>query len=336
MRWTILAVLMIGTCRTSCADDGVAIDPDEITQAIEKSLPLISKAAEGSAKQRTCFTCHNQALPILVLSEAQLHGFEVDEKLLGKQVQHTLRHLQKGKRNYSKGRGQGGQVLTAGYALWALEDAGHEPDETTTAVSHYLLEYQSKLERWSHGGKRPPSSGSDFTATYVALRGLARYATDEQAERHSARKEVVGKWLVGQTPNDTEGLVFQLRSLNVLGNDDGVTKLVQKLLDRQQKDGGWAQTPKMTSDAYATATVLVALMRDSDVTANHEVINKGIRYLLQSQKDDGSWHVKTRATPFQKYYESGFPHGKDQFISVTASSWATIALMLWEPAKEST
>ena len=40
--------------------------------------------------------------------------------------------------------------------------------------------------------------------------------------------------------------------------------------------------------------------------------------------DDGSWHVATRAKPFQTYFESAFPHGKDQFISITASSRSTV------------
>ena len=31
------------------------------------------------------------------------------------------------------------------------------------------------------------------------------------------------------------------------------------------------------------------------------------------------------------YFESGFPHGKDQFISIAASSWATTALALSLP-----
>jgi len=48
--------------------------------------------------------------------------------------------------------------------------------------------------------------------------------------------------------------------------------------------------------------------------------------------DDGSWHVPTRSTPIQTYYESGYPHGEDQFISITAAGWATTALALALPA----
>jgi hypothetical protein len=38
--------------------------------------------------------------------------------------------------------------------------------------------------------------------------------------------------------------------------------------------------------------------------------------------------VLTRSFPFQKYFESGFPYGDNQWISAAASSWATMALIL--------
>ena len=53
---------------------------------------------------------------------------------------------------------------------------------------------------------------------------------------------------------------------------------------------------------------------------------KGLQYLLKNQEADGSWHVATRSKPIQKYFESGFPHGVDQFLSMQATCWAIIAL----------
>ena len=40
------------------------------------------------------------------------------------------------------------------------------------------------------------------------------------------------------------------------------------------------------------------------------------------------WLSKSRSHPFQTYFESGFPHGPDQFISIAGSGWATAALVL--------
>ena len=65
--------------------------------------------------------------------------------------------------------------------------------------------------------------------------------------------------------------------------------------------------------------------------ADDEAIRRGLRFLIDTQLDDGSWHVVTRAKAFQTYFESGFPHEKDQFISIAASSWATLALLMTLP-----
>ena len=61
--------------------------------------------------------------------------------------------------------------------------------------------------------------------------------------------------------------------------------------------------------------------------ADDAIYQRGVKYLLEAQKEDGSWHVRSRSKPFQTYYESGYPHKKDQFISMAAGSWASLALL---------
>ncbi|MEC8942178.1 MAG: N-acyl-D-aspartate/D-glutamate deacylase, partial [Verrucomicrobiota bacterium] len=81
------------------------------------------------------------------------------------------------------------------------------------------------------------------------------------------------------------------------------------------------------SDPYATGSVLFALRRGADLAPEDKVYRRGLKFLLDAQHDDGSWYVKSRSKPFQTYYESGYPHKKDQFISMAAGSWATLALL---------
>jgi len=42
----------------------------------------------------------------------------------------------------------------------------------------------------------------------------------------------------------------------------------------------------------------------------------------------GSWYVKTRALAFQPWFDAGFPHGYDQWISAAGTNWAAMALTL--------
>ena len=90
--------------------------------------------------------------------------------------------------------------------------------------------------------------------------------------------------------------------------------------------------PGFNSDAYATGEVLVTLRECGDVAIADTTIQRGINSLLRTQEKDGSWLVHKRAVPFNGYLESGFPHGKFQISSFSGTCWATMALMLAEPA----
>lgn len=332
----VMAVVLAGfPGGRSLAEETGAPDEASLRAAIQRAIPPLEKASAGSADKRKCFTCHNQAIPILALTEAQQHGFEVDANNLDRQLKHTLDHLKRGKNQYEEFKGQGGRVLTAGYALWALEAGKHKPDETTALVTQYLLGYQLEQHYWHHPGNRPPSSGSRFATTYVALVGLDEYETEKQREAGDTRRAEILKWLLsarGKKAPETEDMVFRLRSLELVGAESqDIDSAVETLLATQRDDGGWAQKKDMKSDAYATATALTAMLRGGHVDRGSKAAQQAARFLLDGQQDDGSWHVVTRAKGFQTYFESGYPHGKDQFISCAAGGWATIALTLMLP-----
>lgn len=330
-RLAVYFALLLTVASLACADEANQFN-SKVRASIERAIPLIEAGAAGSAEQRQCFTCHNQALPILALTAAQHAGFAIDDVNLDRQLKHTLDHLKRGQKNYLAGKGQGGKVITAGYALLALETGGHVADDTTTAVTSYLLKYQKESDHWSHPGNRPPSSGSDFTTTALALRGLASFGATKQQADIESRKAVVREWLAKTQPKDTEDRVFQLHASKALETGlDQTVAAVTSLLQDQRDDGGWSQTEELESDAYATSTVLVALLQSDESMIADSSIQRGIKYLIETQCDDGSWHVQSRAKAFQTYYESGFPHQEDQFISIAASCWATMALVLSLP-----
>ena len=310
-----------------------ALTPAVLRAAIEKSLPLLTVGARGSMEKRErCFTCHNQGLPILALATAQSRGFKIDAAELAKQVKFTADFLDKNRTNYLAGKGQGGQADTAGYALWALENGGWKPDPTTAAVTEFLLHWQRDLVHWRPQSRRPPTEQSLFTSTYVALRGLRTYGTAEQHGRIAQRTEQVRAWLAKTPALDNEDRVFRLRALHVADAPQAErSQAAKELLAAQQPDGGWQQLSDMSTDAYATATALVALHEAGDLATTEAHYQKGLRYLLDKQLPDGSWLVTSRSKPIQSHYESGYPHGTNQFISISAAGWATTALTLALP-----
>jgi N-acyl-D-amino-acid deacylase len=334
MKFVLVILLSVSMLQTTArgaeiqAASSVEVDHQRIRDAVEKSLLLLERASAGSAEKRPCFTCHSQALPVLAITAARDQGFRIDKANLRRQLDHTAEFLGRGKENYVAGKGQGGRIDTAGYALWTLQAGKHKPDTVTAAVAEYILQTNVDSGHWAHSSNRPPTEASDFTTTYVALRGLAAFGIADQKSRISERQEAALQWLLKSKTVDTEDRVFQLRALFVAQAEKSTQRaFADKLIATQRSDGGWAQKDDMNSDAYATGTVLSSLAQTGHVLTTSPVYQNGLRFLLKSQKVDGSWLVESRSKPFQKYFETGFPHGAHQFVSTSATAWATIALL---------
>jgi len=89
----------------------------------------------------------------------------------------------------------------------------------------------------------------------------------------------------------------------------------------------------LPADAYATGLALWALHASGQVPPTDPAREKGVAFLLRTQLPDGSWHVKSRSFPFQPYFESGFPHGHDQWISASGTGFAAMALLQALPGR---
>jgi hypothetical protein len=288
-----------------------------VREAATRAVRLIDRTSATFLTTRTCFTCHTQTLSAMVLRDARKVGLKIDEANFKRQYQRAIEDL------------TGTRVDTKGHMLWALDIGQYAPDDKTEATVEYVLNYQKHHGTWQTTVDRPPSEASSFTTNYVALRGLNRYGTAKQREAIATRTTAVKKWLESANAVDTEDQVFRLRLAHELKlPSDKVDHYVQRLLREQEADGGWAQNRQMKSDAYATGSVLVALHEAGGLSCQHSAWQRGLGYLLRTQKPDGSWHVVSRAKPLMEYFESGFPHGKDQFISAFATGWATEALLM--------
>jgi len=333
-RCLLAIALLIGLVSSLSAAEPAATAED-IRAAVVKALPLIQIGSNGHRTRRTCFACHHQAIPIFAVTAARSRGISIKEEEVRKHLRFIADFLGKNRDGYREGRGQGGQADTAGYALWTLETGGWKPDETTAAVAEYLLRRHKDLDHWRSTSNRPPSEKSSFTTTYVALRSLQTFGTAEQKQRIDERIRVVRGWLEKTPATDNEDRVFRLWAMQRAGCEAGkVQAAARELIEKQREDGGWAQRDDMQSDAYATGSALAALHHAAGLATNDPIYQRGLKYLLATQAKDGTWHVHSRSKPFQTYFESGFPHGKDQFISLAASSWATTALALALPPVE--
>src|SRR5262249_47738337 len=156
---------------------------------------------------------------------------------------------------------------------------------------------------------------------YLALRALGKWGVPAQKERIEKRTDTVRGWLLQVTARDTEDRVFRLWGLQAAQADEKeIQSAARELIRSQRENGGWSQTDAMDSDAYATGSALVALHQAGGLATSDPVYQRGVGFLLKTQREDGTWLVRSRSRPFQTYYESGFPHSKDQFISMAATA----------------
>jgi hypothetical protein len=343
LQWLTAVISLALAFRVSGAAEAPVPQAD-LRDAVARALPPLAKGAAGHRESKSCFACHSQGLPIMAMSTARARGVTIDSEELKGQLQHIVEFLGENRAGYTEGKGQGGQADTAGYALVALELGGWTADETTAAVTRYLLLRNADLDHWRANSPRPPSEGSNFTTSYVALRGLAAFRTADQQAAFERRREQVRQWLIKTPAKDQEDRVFRLLGLELAeAASADIEAAVTDIKGKQRDDGGWAQldarggdapSAATQSDAYATGTALVALHQAGGLSTSDQAYQRGLRYLLETQQPDGTWHVVTRSQPIQKYFETGFPYGKDQFISSAATGWAATALGLaMEPAQ---
>jgi ankyrin repeat protein len=306
--------------------------PRSARAAIEKAVASLQPASVGFSRGAKCVSCHNQSLPSMAVKAAVDHGVPVDWALAAHPTQATFATWKDSREQYMLANTPaGGFVAGTPYALLALAEEGVAPNGLTDVVALSLANTQRRDGSWNvpvgqaGGGIRPPlGSIGSIVLTALAVRSLSVYAPrGRQAETTS---RLARAFLRAAQPSDTQDQVFRLLGLVWSAAPAAeVSKETARLVALQRADGGWAQLATMTSDAYATGQALYAL-NTAGVKPDADAYRKGVSCLLRTQLEDGTWLVRSRGFGFQPYFETGFPHGRDQFISAAATSWAAIAL----------
>lgn len=319
----------------ACVVGRADTEPKPALAAIAKALQRLEAGITHYPEHRNCFSCHHHAVPLMALTAARKRGFEVAAKVIKDATTFSLNTF-RNRDQIARGQGVGGDSYSVLYMLHLLDAVEHPRDRTTAALVEYLLVKQRKDGAWPipAGGDRPPTMGSLFTPTGMAMAALQRHRPAAAAPGAQALNERIDAaldrgrwWLLTNQPRSTEDRVFHLRGL-VDGDIDGSASAAAAaaLLAEQKPDGSWPQLPNLAGDAYATATALVAL-RKAGTSATGAAYQKGVRYLLETQRPDGAWVVTTRTRPLQVYFDNGDAGGKSQFISFQATSWAVLALL---------
>ena len=310
---------------------------NSVRRAVEDSIPLLQRADASFAAKSGCISCHNNSLTAMTVGQARQRGFRIDEQTAAAQVRANVQALEKLRDrmhqgfvfptadNFSDG------ILS--YILLGLNAEHYTPDINTDAAVMKILSRQNLDGQWAYqnADSRLPLCLEYVGQTALSMRALQLYAPKAGRPAYERSIQLAASWLARAKSFNNDDRSWRLAGLAWAGTDKNATlKASQELLAFQRADGGWSDLPATQSSAYATGKALVAL-QIGGVPVSHAAYQRGVRFLLKTQQEDGSWYVKTRALALQPWFDAGFPHGYDQWISAAGTNWATMALAVTLP-----
>lgn len=308
----------------------IAFEKQAIQQSVKKAIARLQESGPQFFKVSGCVSCHNQSLLQIATGFARSHGIKVNQIIAGQTQKQVLTILKPAKLPLMEMSDVVPDIAGGGtYLLLGAAAEGYSPDEYTDAAVVNLAAKQFPDGSWRPWAPRPPLEFGAVTSTALTIRVLKTYAP--LARRVDFDKQVAAarEFLRNVMPRTNEEKAMRLLGLAWAGaTQDELAAAAKTLIAAQRADGGWSQLDTLDSDAYATGQALYALHTGAGISASDRVYQRGADYLLRTQEADGSWHVVSRSFPFQQYNESGFPHGKDQWISAAGTAWASMALML--------
>lgn len=305
-----------------------ASDRQMVRESIERSVALLEKSAPEFFRVSGCASCHHQSLAQMAAVRAKAKGIQVDQQLWDKQAKSVVAVMKPYNASMLEGKDNiPNPAISLSYYLLGLGASGYKADETTQAMAHLVSTRQKPDGSFTYLAGRPPIESSGFSSTALSVRALQSYGEHPEAQIDKARA-----WLQTAQPRTGEERSMKLMGLAwAKASPEALKAAARIVMDEQRPDGGWAQLPTLESDAYATGQALVALHEAGQIKPGDAVYDRGAAFLLRTQMADGSWLVRSRATPFQQLKDSGYPHGKNQWISATGAGWATMALTIALP-----
>lgn len=327
----VVELLMRSGAKEGGAFRQFAVTPKPATSAraaLQRSIPLLQRS--DVASKAGCVSCHNDSFTAMTVAIARENRLPIDDQIARKHLKTIASFIDGQRETVLQGNGL---PEIASSILVGLAAENHPPDVATDAMAYFLKTQQWPDGRWRTFflDHRPPIQASDITLTAASIRALRFYAPKSRRAEYEKTIRRAVDWLMQAQPKTTDERALQILGLKWAGvnaNNQIIRKAGHDLLAEQRSDGGWGQLVSLASDAYATGQALLALKEAAAVRITDAAYKRGVQFLLNTQLEDGSWYVKSRSIPFQPYFESGFPHGSDQWISAAATNWASMALAL--------
>jgi ankyrin repeat protein len=318
------------------------LDDAMLVDAAEKAVAALQTTAARSrdaylkhVSHQDCTSCHQQYLPMAAVGHIRGRSVLFDETAAQEQIALLAgaKELPFQDEFIAQSLFHPEPAYGFGYELMGMFAEKIPPSLATDIRIHHLATIQAADGRWFSNLPRPPVQSSDVGATALAIQAIENYGWPGRKAEFATCIERAKEWLRNVRAETNDEAIYQLLGLHWAGETpEQLRGMTESLLAKQRADGGWALLPTLESDAYATAQSLYALALAAKLPPTDPSWQRGLRYLLSTQEASGAWHVARRAFPFQPTMDSGFPHGRDSWISASATSWAVMAIAHALPA----
>lgn len=299
------------------------------TQAVTRALDFLEKDAAKWRQERKCATCHHGVMTLLAFSEARQQGHAVPDKTLAELATWSRDRFVK-KFDPTTDLKPGHNMMPIASVLFSFAARNGLPGvkvEELAELETNLVKRQDADGAWLSG---PPANApvpffeSREVMTLWAYLALAPFVPGDSKKQSPARtsREKAAAWLAKNGPADTTQSAALRLIVDVCDGKPSVVVQpgIDRLLRRQNKDGGWSQVKELGSDAFATGQALYALSV-AGVSHDRPEIGRGVAFLLSTQREDGSWPMTPRTTPERKASRNISP------ITHLGAAWATIGLV---------
>lgn len=297
-------------------------------KAMENSVALLQKSSTQFFLESGCVACHHQNFTAIAVGAARRSGVRVDESQAEEQLKVVTTQWMGAQEMLLQRLDPPGASDTLGYSLLGLAGVDYPADAITDAMIVNFASEQTPEGSWCVGGiARSPIEEGCIARAATGIRILQRYGPPGLQADFEKRIARARDYLLEAQPRTTDDRIALVLGLKRSGaGAERIEAAARELLNTQRSDGGWAGNQYLESDAFSTGQALYALHEAGALKASDAAYKRGVDFLLSTQQEDGSWHVKSRAVKFQPYFESGFPYSHDQWISASATAWATVAL----------
>lgn len=265
-------------------------------------------------------------MTLWVLTEAKQHGLAVRAESLAEMVEWS-------KERFFRPADKADKVMPlalAEFLFAAQEKLPGVSAEEINGLEARFIERQDGDGSWL---TPPPANGpvpvfeSREVFTLWAYLILERYLPADPQKPSAARasREKAAAWLNQTKPGDTtQAAALRLLMEARAGKTAQLQPGIDRLLTRQNPDGGWGQIKDLPSDAFATGQALYVLSQ-AGVKNDRREVQRALSFLIANQKEDGSWPMTPRTTPERQASKNVTP------IVHFGSAWATLGLIRWVP-----